>query len=58
MGGIIPMRRQRILIEKLQRMPGDATVFVGKDDNFVLDVIAVAGHVMLITDEDKDEEHR
>lgn len=57
MGGIIPMMTVANLIEKLQRMPGDATVFVGNDNNLLLEVIEVAGHVMLITDEDKDEEH-
>jgi hypothetical protein len=45
------------LFEKLQQMPRDATVFVGDDDNLLLEVIEVAGHIMLITDEDKDEEH-
>jgi hypothetical protein len=44
------------LIEKLQRMPGDATVFVGDDDNIIVEVIEVGGDVMLITDKGEDED--
>jgi hypothetical protein len=46
-----------MMIEKLQEMPGEATVLAGRDhDSIVVNVIEVGGFVLILTDEDEEEE--